>query len=198
MKRQRVKLRILGKRIKQLRESKIIENYGVYNEKEYFDTKTGITQEELSYELNVSLDTIKNWEQGYNYPTFDMLVSISTFFDCDIEYLLGRQEHKRKELGKITEICGLSENAVSNLVKYKESGYSDIISNLLENEYIIQSLFDCCTSDYNSMPAVLTVVDPFNKNHRKIIRPAELEKIEINDLCNDLKKFVLETRKEKA
>lgn len=31
--------------------------------------------------MNISLDTVKNWEQGYNYPSIDMLVLISELIE---------------------------------------------------------------------------------------------------------------------
>ena len=60
--RKRVLLRSLGEKIKSLRKRK------------------SLTQEEFAVQLNVSLDAIKNWEQGYNYPSIDMLVTIAEYF----------------------------------------------------------------------------------------------------------------------
>ena len=62
MKRERVKLPILGIRIKELRKMK------------------NLTQMDLANAIDVSLDTVKNWEQGYNYPTIDKLVYLTHFF----------------------------------------------------------------------------------------------------------------------
>ena len=48
MGRNRVLLRSLGEKIKNLRK------------------RENLTQEEFAVNLNISLDTVKNWEQGYN------------------------------------------------------------------------------------------------------------------------------------
>jgi transcriptional regulator with XRE-family HTH domain len=71
LKRERVKLRSFGEKLKRIR------------------TKCGLTQDKFADEMNISLDTVKNWEQGYNYPSIDMLVSISEYFKCDLDYLIG-------------------------------------------------------------------------------------------------------------
>ena len=61
-----------GERLKELRISK------------------GLSQKALSECLSVSKSSINMYEHGVREPSFDMLESIADFFNCDIDYLLGK------------------------------------------------------------------------------------------------------------
>lgn len=50
----------------------------------------GITQEQLAQHLNVAKSTIGMWENEKREPNFKMLIRIADYFDCSIDYLLGR------------------------------------------------------------------------------------------------------------
>lgn len=94
MKRERVELRIVGKRIKFMRESKMI------------------TQAKFAESLNVSIDSVKNWEQGYNYPTLEMLIKVADYFNCEVDYLLGRINNKTNQIQAVYDLIGLSEKSI--------------------------------------------------------------------------------------
>ena len=104
MGRNRVLLRSLGEKIKNLRK------------------RENLTQEEFAVNLNISLDTVKNWEQGYNYPSVDMLVTIAEYFKCDFDYLLGKQDTPNKEYKHFSEYTGLSEEAIKTLLYFCRKG----------------------------------------------------------------------------
>ena len=42
--------------------------------------------------MNVEPATVTNWEKGNRFPKDDVLVKIADYFDCSIDYLLGRTE----------------------------------------------------------------------------------------------------------
>ena len=65
--RERVKLHSFGRKLKTIRK------------------QHGLTQEVFAEKMCVSLDTVKNWEQSYNYPSIDMLINIAEYFQCDID-----------------------------------------------------------------------------------------------------------------
>lgn len=53
--------------------------------------ENGMTQEEVAKRLNLSKGTIGNYEAGTRTPkTFELLEEIADFFNCNIDYLLGR------------------------------------------------------------------------------------------------------------
>ena len=56
--------------------------------------KSGFTQEELALKLNVTRQTISNWERGYSIPDFENLKVISTFYKVPISYFMDDKEHE--------------------------------------------------------------------------------------------------------
>ena len=65
-----------GERLKKLREEK------------------NILSKDLASIINVEPSTITNWEKGNRSPKGDMLIRIADYFDCSIDYLLGRTDNK--------------------------------------------------------------------------------------------------------
>lgn len=53
----------------------------------------GVTREELANALNVSIRLISYWENGKRECNFEMLMLIAEYFDCSIDYLLGRTDY---------------------------------------------------------------------------------------------------------
>ena len=51
--------------------------------------KRGITQEEFSEALRVSVQTVSRWENGVNTPDLSMLPQIAVYFKVTTDYLLG-------------------------------------------------------------------------------------------------------------
>ena len=73
--------------------------------------RKGISQKELSKEIQVAQNTISNWENGVGEPSLDMLIKIADFLDCSADYLLGRVDeptHIKKDLpdddGKVVSV----------------------------------------------------------------------------------------------
>lgn len=50
----------------------------------------GITQVELARALNVTKQSVSNWENGNIQPSIDMLSRIADHFSVSTDYLLGR------------------------------------------------------------------------------------------------------------
>lgn len=53
----------------------------------------GVTREQLANVLNVSIRLISYWENGKRECNFEMLMLIAKYFDCSIDYLLGRTDY---------------------------------------------------------------------------------------------------------
>ena len=61
----------------------------------------GWSQEELADKLNVSRQTISNWELGDTSPDAKKLIQISKLFDTSVNELLGTNNSKNKSnIGK--------------------------------------------------------------------------------------------------
>lgn len=60
---------------------------------------------DLAKKLNVEPATITNWEKGKRVPREDMLITISDFFDCSIDYLFGRTDNPSSKIytGKLQD-----------------------------------------------------------------------------------------------
>ena len=53
--------------------------------------RKGITQKQLADVLGLTTShTIANWESGRRNPNPQQLVTMADYFDCSIDYLLGR------------------------------------------------------------------------------------------------------------
>lgn len=144
MGRERVKLRIIGKKIKEVRQNAIgyfVKNPGADIPEDPKLIKRGMTQEDFAAVLNVSLDTVKNWEQGYNYPRIEDLDRICKTFNCRYDYLFGEDERMQEDLG-------LSDTALSVLREVKTWGSGNVVSHLLENLDFIESLVRLTETDY--------------------------------------------------
>lgn len=110
----------IGKRIKELRK------------------RQGLTQEELTNRLFdiaptkervMGQTTVSSWERGVTLPPLERMIALATIFDCDVAYLLGDYDKKKKDNSDICDMTGLSEKAVSRLLLYK-SQYSDNVDSL--------------------------------------------------------------------
>lgn len=72
-------------------------------------TSLGWSQVELGKRLNVTKQTVSNWENENIQPSIDMLVRLSKIFKVSTDYLLGLDEVLR------LEIEGLPSNVVAHL-----------------------------------------------------------------------------------
>lgn len=82
--------------------------------------KRGLRQEDLSTELNMAASTIKNWEQGRTWPEMPDFIRLCNFFDCDLDYLVGRLDEKTHDLAYICSKTGLSERTATAFIKEPE------------------------------------------------------------------------------
>ena len=75
----------------------------------------GISQVELAQSLNVSKQSISNWENNNILPSIDMLKKIAFHFSCSADYLLGLNDNHQ-----LLEVTGLTIEQIShiqNLIK---------------------------------------------------------------------------------
>ncbi len=94
----------IGKTIKELRQSR------------------GITQEEFSEALRVSVQTVSRWENGVNAPDLSMLPQLAVYFRVTTDYLLGLERNDTMaKLIKTTETFELAskQEAEEMVLKFK-------------------------------------------------------------------------------
>lgn len=51
-----------------------------------------VTQIKLAVDLGVSQELISRYELGYSFPQPNMLIRLADYFNCSIDYLLGRTD----------------------------------------------------------------------------------------------------------
>ena len=51
----------------------------------------GLTQRELAEKIGVKNYTVANWEQNRTEPSIKDLIDLANFFECSIDYLIGRE-----------------------------------------------------------------------------------------------------------
>ena len=70
----------------------------------------GWSQVELAKKLDVAKQTVSNWENGNIQPSIEMLLRISRLFGVTTDYLLGRENIPRIDIG------GLPDMVVGHLI----------------------------------------------------------------------------------
>ncbi|GAA0062956.1 helix-turn-helix domain-containing protein [Clostridium sp. CTA-1] len=59
-----------------------------------------LNQTELAKFLNVSKQTVSNWENGNRIPDTLTLSKLADFFNCSVDYILGRSENRNSIISK--------------------------------------------------------------------------------------------------
>lgn len=69
-----------------------------------------LSQEQLAEKLNVTRQTISNWENGKFYPDIDSLVNLSKFFNVSLDNLLCYDDKVLDYLKDSTDIVKSNKN----------------------------------------------------------------------------------------
>lgn len=56
--------------------------------------RLGMSQQDLADELEVSRDSVKDWESGRTPIKSTLLISMADIFDCSIDYLMARSNER--------------------------------------------------------------------------------------------------------
>ena len=71
-----------------------------------------ITQAELSKIIGISKSSINMYERGEREPNFGNLNALADFFNCSVDYLLGRVEYPELVVKKVPDGGGFIEYAI--------------------------------------------------------------------------------------
>lgn len=80
-----------------------------------------LKQEDLGKLLNVTPNSISNWENGVSEPNYETVIKIAEYFNTSTDYLLG---FNKDDLGKIEQLK----------IALKEAGF------IVNNDLSIESL----------------------------------------------------------
>ena len=64
----------------------------------------GLTQRQLALQLSLSKSVVSSYENGFRYPSFEVLVKIASVFSTTTDYLLGVSH------SELLDVSGLSED----------------------------------------------------------------------------------------
>ena len=96
------------------------------------------TQSAFAEALEVSVESVRNWEQGRTLPELGTLFHICSLLDCDMDYLIGRLEVPTHDLAFIKTQTRLSEAAIKKILEIafldRATGNSKTLSRFIEND----------------------------------------------------------------
>ena len=69
----------------------------------------GMNQVEFGKVLNVTKQSVSNWENGNILPSIDMLIKIAESFSVSTDYLLGLSDKR------YLDVTGLTDKQISNV-----------------------------------------------------------------------------------
>ncbi|CAM3731334.1 helix-turn-helix transcriptional regulator [Erysipelothrix urinaevulpis] len=129
--------------------------------------KSGLTQEDLAERMEVSRQTISNWETGVAQPTLDKAIEISELFSVSIDELIGQQS-KSKELHPSRVLTNLIGQTVTIRQKVSEN------KPILFDEIVLKN---CLVKDVS--PVMIKVILMKKKiKEEKMIFTKDIELIE--------------------
>lgn len=103
--------------------------------------RAGFTQKSFAKYFDVSLDTVRNWEQGRKVPEIRTIERLCGEFDCEPDYLLGRMENSTHDIQFICDQTALSEDAVLALGRLKEDrAATKVLDFLLTNKIVLDKI----------------------------------------------------------
>ena len=146
--------KITGKRIKELRKAK------------------GLTAEKMAEEMKCSSKTVSSWETGARFPSIDVLVELSNFFEVSVQSLMLPLDN-----------CPCAEWPFYP-DKFNGSAHKHILYNLSDSE-IAKALI---RREYLTQRMMQNVFTPKNRDEMNLIRrlfTMEVYKLESCPDCNE-------------
>lgn len=97
-------------------------------------SSNNMSREELASKVEVSYSTIAKYESGTREPDFSTLDKLSSYFDVDTDYLLGRTETPNSstefdsltEIKKIVDEYGIEDMFFHNIDDWKNLTPEDV------------------------------------------------------------------------
>ncbi len=140
--------------------------------------------------------TIAGWENGKPVKKIEQLTALCEIFDCDMAYLLCECDSKRIVSQQVAPALGITEKALDNLITAQKAknSYVRILSELLEDESILQYIAKCSTADYGHISTFVEIPDPFAPKGMQpvLVSPTDIrvgDKMQLyNIICNFIDK----------
>lgn len=85
--------------------------------------RKGITQSKLAEDTSVSTGNISDWKKGKSMPSAIKLDELATYFECSVDYLLGRTNDPRENVVKSGDINGNNNSGNTGAVTIESNSH---------------------------------------------------------------------------
>lgn len=82
--------------------------------------EAGLSQEELSYQLEVSRQAISKWERDNGYPETEKIVRMSKMFNVSLDYLLNEEDMQKPEINPDEKGIYVSREMAEGFLSYQK------------------------------------------------------------------------------
>lgn len=89
--------------------------------------QSGMTQENVAEKINVSRQTISNWENEKSYPDIISVIELSNLYSISLDVLLKGDEKMIEHLEESTNVVKATKNDMGNYCKYHCRSIADNI-----------------------------------------------------------------------
>lgn len=120
--------------------------------------KSGLSQEKLAKELEISKSALSYYENGERIPDIVFLDKVCIYYNVSLDYLMGYSDAMNPEKASIVDRTGLSEEAVNILIEEFDND-NDYLSNILDK--LIKS------KDFREALRILETACHLDRTHRE-------------------------------
>lgn len=89
--------------------------------------KRNVTAKQLSEKLKIGKNQFKYWKDNGNIPNGETLISLADYFDCSVDYLLGRKETKKAAVLSVESSDTKKEQLIKNYELLNDEGQEDLL-----------------------------------------------------------------------
>ena len=176
--------------------------------------KRFFTQETLSEEIerltgqSLNRQTVGGWENGKPIKKIEQILAMCELFGCDSGYLLCEHDSLYAETASVSEITGLSPEAVDSLIHQKKlfvdgnARCCEVLSDIILSDEILFLLDKAIFANYEiSKEAKLKIIDDTSNENCEfgdfLLEPDSLHNIDLFNLQRAIISFAESSRKEK-
>lgn len=92
----------------------------------------GINAKKLSDDTGITTGNISEWKKGRSFPSGQKLITLADYFNCSIDYIVGRKKSDDKYIYDRLSELSVKEEKIIKLYREQSSEMQDIIERLLE------------------------------------------------------------------
>lgn len=81
--------------------------------------EAGLSQEELSYQLEVSRQAVSKWERDNGYPETEKIIRMSKLFHVSLDYLLNEEDEEKQSAGSDEKGIYVSREMAEGFLSYQ-------------------------------------------------------------------------------